>query len=190
MKLQDFSGNVTKYGEQAALELGMFGDGSDGALVFDGSASTVDGALASPRNLNIARTGSSPNYVYTLTRSVFCSALTVGANITLKTAGYKIFCSGLLQVASTGKISYVGNDGGVGSAGDGLAAGEVGGSAAGGAGGAGDPTDPGAGQVGADIQNSMGGAGGAGGGGGSAGERGGTGSATGGAGGADGGGVT
>src|SRR5437762_3992430 len=80
--------------ETSFLETGMFGDGSDGAVTFDGS-STVLGLVPS---------GSA----YTLNRSIFCSAITINSGVTIKTAGYKIFCNGTLLINSTGMITNAG----------------------------------------------------------------------------------
>ena len=58
MRTVDPQGRVVKL-EQSFLETGMFGDGSDGAVIFDGS-STVLGLVLSAS-------------AYTLNRSIFCS---------------------------------------------------------------------------------------------------------------------
>ena len=105
MQLTDIRGNQSTLGRHAALELGLFGDGSDGPLTFDGT--TVNGLLAAPRNLNLSATSS----VYTLTRSIFATDLTVKSGYTINTNGFRIFCTGTLIIESTGVISYAGNDG-------------------------------------------------------------------------------
>src|SRR5437870_292192 len=73
--------------ETSFLETGMFGDGSDGAVTFDGS-STVLGLVPS-------------SSTYTLNRSIFCSAITVNGGVTIRTAGYRIFCTGTLTNSGT-----------------------------------------------------------------------------------------
>lgn len=109
---------------------GNFGDGSDGAITFDGTT-TVLGLVPSAN-------------VYTLTRDIFLSSGTVAAGVTIKEAGFRIYCSGTLTNALTGKIQNNGNAGGASSAGTGGAAGAATGTgsaggigAAGGAGGSG-----------------------------------------------------
>ncbi len=171
-----------------------FGDGSDGAAVFDGSATPAGSS----------KSGSD----YTLTRDVYYTDMTVATGCTVNPAGYRIFGTGTLTENGTGKIFRNGNDGtaggdaagsGFGSAGAGgaaLADGYLKGSAAGqngkngtGGAGAGSNGGPGnAGDGGASTTNSIGAngiAGRAGGDGGTApGKSGGTGGGGGGAGGA------
>src|ERR1051326_3925254 len=82
MRFRDISGREI-LASQAALDIGMFGDGTDLSPNFDGT-NTFGFASKSGNN-------------YTLTRSIFCQDLTVAtASIPLKTAGYKIFCTGTL----------------------------------------------------------------------------------------------
>src|SRR5437660_9368151 len=81
MKFRDISGNEILT-SQAALDVGMFGDGSDGTVTFDGT-STVLGLVPSSNT-------------YTLNRSIFCSGITINSGVTIKTAGYKVFCTGAL----------------------------------------------------------------------------------------------
>src|SRR5207249_2424629 len=125
MRTVDTQCRVVQLGK-TFLETGMFGDGSDGAVTFDGS-STVLGLVPS-------------SSTYTLNRSIFCSAITINSGVTIKTAGYKIFCTATLLVNSTGIITNAGANasnasGSSGSSGAAaVAAGELGGSAAGGAG--------------------------------------------------------
>lgn len=95
----------------------LFGDGSDGAAVFDG-VNPVTGA-----------SGTGP---YTLTRDVFYTDATVTAGVAIITAGWKMFCSGTLTNAGT-----IHNDGGAASgttAGTAAPGGLYGGGTAGGAG--------------------------------------------------------
>lgn len=60
----------------------IFGDGSDGALVYDGAATIL--GMAPSAN------------VYTLTRDIYASSLTLNSGISIKTAGFRIYCSGAL----------------------------------------------------------------------------------------------
>lgn len=118
----------------------IYGDGSDGAATLDGTA-TVSWATKS---------GS----IYTLTRDVFLSGLTVSA-ATLATNGFRVFCTGTLTTASGGAISAdgvaaVNNTGGTASP-----TGTVLGGAAGGAG------NSTSGNAGSNATNSLGGPGGA-----------------------------
>ena len=100
---------------------GIFGDGSDGNLHFDGT-STVFG---------IAPSGSLPNAVYTLTNhEIFAQDLTVDSGVTLQIAATtnwpRIFVNGTLTL--NGKISadgQTGAAGGGGSAGNLIGAGVV-----------------------------------------------------------------
>lgn len=69
----------------------IYGDGSDGAAAFDG---TNTFAFAST-------TGAAPNLVYTLTRDIYVTSLTVSSGKTLITGSYRIFCTGTLTNAGT-----------------------------------------------------------------------------------------
>ncbi len=89
----------------------ILGDGSDGALSTSGNV--------------------------TLTRNMFYSSLTVNSGHTIFTAGFKIFCTGTVNVAAGGFIDRSGNAGSGVTAGAALASAILGGSAAGGAGGGG-----------------------------------------------------
>src|SRR5436309_6974470 len=119
MKYRDTAGNEILVA-QAALDIGLFGDGSDGSPIFDLGNTFAFASLS----------GSD----YTLTRSIFCKDMTVGSGKRVKTAGYKIFCTGTLLINSTGIITNEGNSGSVGTAGPALVAVELGGSGAGGSG--------------------------------------------------------
>ncbi|HEY9172184.1 MAG TPA: hypothetical protein VI136_07870, partial [Verrucomicrobiae bacterium] len=118
MKIVDTQGRVVRL-EESFLETGMFGDGSDGSPNFDGT--------------NTFSFASKSGNEYTLTRSIFCVDMTVGSGKTVKTAGFKVFCTGTLTNAGT--ITNEGNAGSTGTAGAALAAVELGGSATGGTGG-------------------------------------------------------
>jgi hypothetical protein len=71
----------------------IFGSGADGALVFNGS-STIIGIAPSSN-------------IYTLTRDVHATDLTINSGVTIKTANFRIFCQGTLSNAGT--ISNLGN---------------------------------------------------------------------------------
>lgn len=73
---------------------GVFGDGSDGSLTFDGTT-TVAGLAPS-------------SGVYTMTRDLHATALTNNSGSTIKTAGFRIFCQGAMSNAGT--ISMDGNN--------------------------------------------------------------------------------
>jgi hypothetical protein len=75
--------------------LGVFGDGSDGAPTFNGS-STILGMAPSSN-------------VYTLTRDLFLSGGTINSGVSIRTAGYRIFCSGVLT--HNGTIQWNGSNG-------------------------------------------------------------------------------
>jgi hypothetical protein len=75
---------------------GTFGDGSDGAVVLDGSTTF---------NNFSSLAGST----YTLTRDVFATNLTVNNTVTLKPAGFRIFCNG--GFTNNGTVNCDGNAG-------------------------------------------------------------------------------
>ncbi len=92
------------------------GDGSDGNVTFADDG--VDHAGSS-------HTGSAGSYVYSLTRDIFCGNLTINATVTLKPAGFRVFCAGTFT--NNGTLSAVGGLGGDGSAGSGGTGGARGG---------------------------------------------------------------
>lgn len=95
------------------LSAGLFGNGSDGAGVADGS-----GTLA----------GLSPSSsIYTLTRDVYFTDLTISTGVTIKANGYQIFVSGTLTINGTGTIQNNGGDGSAGVTGSGSSGGAGGG---------------------------------------------------------------
>lgn len=97
----------------------IFGNGSDGALVFNGS-STVAGMVPSSN-------------VYTMTRDIYATDITINNGVTLKPANFRIFCRGTLSNAGT--ISAIGNAGAAaGTAGGSMGSGTLVGGRAGGAG--------------------------------------------------------
>lgn len=152
MKIIDTLGRKVDL-QVGSLVPGMFGDGTDGIVNFDGS--TVLGLTPS-------------GGIYTLNRPIFCSDMTVASGKVVNTAGYKIFCSRTLT--NNGVIQNVGNPassggatGAAGSGGTAVATADVGGDVAGGAGGAGGTTTGSPGNAPAGLYNAAGGAGGAGG---------------------------
>jgi len=66
MKFRDLAGREILVA-QAGLDIGMFGDGSDGAVTFDGTT-TVLGLVPS-------------SMIYTLNRSIFCGTITINARL-------------------------------------------------------------------------------------------------------------
>src|SRR6185312_13179359 len=73
---------------------GVFGNGSDGAVVLNGST-TFNGF------------SSLAGSTYTLTRDVMATNLTVNNGVTLKTAHFRIFCQGTFT--NNGTVSNVGS---------------------------------------------------------------------------------
>lgn len=116
----------------------FMGDGSDGALNFDGSATVLGLAPASS--------------VYTMTRDIFATTITIGSAVTIKLNGYGLFATGTISGTSS-VISAKGNNGAAGGAtgaaagGAATTAGSMPATVAGGGGGNG--TAGGAGSVGA-----------------------------------------
>ena len=83
---------------------GVFGTGTDGAVTLDGTTTyTGFSSLA----------GST----YTLTRDVQASSLTINNGVTLKTANYRVFCTG--TITNNGTISNAGSAASGGSGGTG-----------------------------------------------------------------------
>jgi hypothetical protein len=72
----------------------IYGDGSDGSVRFDGTTTILGMAPSSS--------------VYTLTRDITCSGITVSSGVTIKTANYRIFCTGTLT--DSGAIQANGNN--------------------------------------------------------------------------------
>lgn len=121
-----------------------FGDGSDGAIIFDGTTTVLGLVPASG--------------VYTMNRDIFATNLSVSGSTTiLFTANFRIFCTGVLATILGGKIS---NDGPAAAgqvAGTATTSGSLFGGSSGGIGGAG---GSGAGANGTSLTNALGGAGG------------------------------
>lgn len=122
----------------------LFGSGADGAVTLDG---TVAPSWAS-------KAGS----VYTLTRDVQLTSLTVNSGVTLRTANFRVFCQGTLSGAGT--IDNSGSLASGSSAGTNAASGSLTAGRAGGAGGTGVSGPGGAG--GNSAAGTAGGAGGTG----------------------------
>lgn len=68
------------------------GDSSDGSVTLDGTTAFNDFSTLS-------------GGVYTLTRSVYFSNLTVNAGVTLWSPGYRVFVRNTLQIAATGAVT-------------------------------------------------------------------------------------
>lgn len=95
---------------RAATRANLFGDGSDGNVIFDGTTDLTDFS---------SRSGT----VYSLTRDLFANNLTINTGVTLKPAGFRIFASA--DLTNNGTIHSNGGDGGNG----GNASGDTGGTA-------------------------------------------------------------
>lgn len=146
----------------------LWGDGSYGAY-------TLDGSVAAPAWATKSGTE------YTLTEDVFLNSLVLTSTCSIRTAGYRIFVNGTLNIGASAKIHANGRNGSGNTAGGSSGAGSL---AFGGGGGTGGTTGSQNGQAGSNVTlglGSGGGAGGAGtaiGGGGSAGTGGSSGSVT------------
>lgn len=127
----------------------LFGDGSDGALAYDGAATVL--GVAPVAN------------VYTLTRDIMASAITISSGVTIKTGGFIVYCTGTLTF--TDATSVIQMDGAAASGSSGAAANGAAGSwqANNGAGAAGRTGTSGPGSNAAASSNAVGGAGGNGG---------------------------
>lgn len=97
---------------------GNYGDGSDGALHFDGSSTITLGA-----NNDGATLVPSAN-VYTLVRDLYATTLVIDSGVTVKGAGFFIFAS--VSANGPGTFSCDGNNGGNGSTTTGVAGGNTG----------------------------------------------------------------
>lgn len=90
---------------------GMAGDGSDGKLVFDGTTTIL--GMAPVAN------------IYTLTRDIFASDMTINAGVSILSNNFRIFCTGTLLM-----FGAIGNSGTAGGAASGATPGTAGGSRA------------------------------------------------------------
>jgi hypothetical protein len=135
-------------GAASGAIIALCGDASDGALVFDGTT-TIAGLVPAAT-------------VYTLTRDLFASTLTVNSGVTIITAGFRLFAT--TSVTNGGTLSCNGGAGAaIGTAGAGVVPGNYAfGQGPGGAGNTGAGTGPSFGSA-ASMLSSSGGAGGAGG---------------------------
>src|SRR5262245_22675870 len=94
---------IVSFGDFPQLTTAVFGSGPDGSATLDG---TNTYAWAN-------KVGSGNGASYTLLRNVYLSSLTVGTgsnSITLKTNGFKVYCSGTVTITK-GSISCDGNAG-------------------------------------------------------------------------------
>lgn len=102
------TGGVASFGTIAATDIvhdGLFGNGSDGAITFDGLANPVAGATLS---------GST----YTLTRDIQATSITINGSVIVKPANFRIFAQGTLT--NNGTISYTGANASAGAPGAGI----------------------------------------------------------------------
>jgi hypothetical protein len=103
---------------------GWYGDGSDGAVTFNGSST-----VTLPNGNTIVPSSN----VYTLPRDISCTSITINVGVTVVTAGFRILCQGTLS--NSGTISWNGNNASGQTAGAALASGLLGGGGAGAQGG-------------------------------------------------------
>ena len=69
-----------------------YGTGMDGSVTLDGTTTILSMAPSSS--------------VYTMTRDIYCYNLTINANVTLKTAGYRLFVKNLLTLGASSVIGF------------------------------------------------------------------------------------
>lgn len=74
----------------ATITSPYYGTGTDGVLTFDGVAAVTSSAFTTAMTLTPA------SNVYTLTRDIYASSITISSGVTVYTAGYRIFCTGTL----------------------------------------------------------------------------------------------
>lgn len=130
------------------IAAGLHGDGSDGAVLLDGTTT----ASATAAGITRAST------VYNLTRDIYCTTLTLTGGAFIIPNGYRIFVSVALVVNVNFTIVANEHDASAGTGGGAIAAAYLAGSAGGGNGAAGTT-----GAAGANVTAALGGAGGAGG---------------------------
>lgn len=82
--------------EEGTFSLNTFGDGSDGAAVLDGTNTYAF----------LSKAGS----IYTMTRDIYCTDLTINSGSFLKPSGFRIFVKGTFS--GSGTIQYNGSNGG------------------------------------------------------------------------------
>jgi hypothetical protein len=103
----------------SGFHAGIYGDGSDGAITLDGSTAVGFATLASS--------------VYTLSRDVFATSLTINSGVTLKSNSYRVFAT--TSITNIGNINVDGNAGSAtGTGGANVSAGTLGAQVVGGAG--------------------------------------------------------
>jgi len=69
-----------------------YGTGMDGSVTLDGTTTILSMAPSSS--------------VYTMTRDIYCYNLTINANVTLRTAGYRLFVKNLLTLGASSVIGF------------------------------------------------------------------------------------
>lgn len=137
--------NWVCFGAPRRARTDWFGDGSDGALAFDGTSAVTGCSLAAT--------------VYTLTRDLYASSITLSGTVTrIKTANFRIFINGTLAANVDCIISADGTAASGGTGGTGLASQTLQGSQAGG-----DAVPLGTGTAGQGSARALGGSGGDGG---------------------------
>ena len=102
------------------LQSQYLGDGSDGAATFDGT--TTYSAFSTT-------TGAAPNLVYTLTRNIYLTNLTISSGKTINPANFIIYVNG--TASGTGTLQTNGGNGGNGGNGVGSSSGGTGGTGGG-----------------------------------------------------------
>ena len=106
---------------QIMPQLGLFGTGNDGSLIFDGTT-TIIGLVPSSNT-------------YILTRDIHATSITINNGVTVKTANNRIFCRG--TITNNGTLANNGNSASGSTAGAVNVSSSFGGGRAGGAGGTG-----------------------------------------------------
>lgn len=109
--------SVSAYIPSATFMYG--GDGTDGAVTFDGT--TLYATLATT-------SGVAPNLTYTLIKDVYATTVVVSASIVVKTANYAVFAN--VSITNAGSINNNGNAGGNATNANGATAGGAGSGAA------------------------------------------------------------
>ena len=97
--------NLNGFGLLNCYDQGPYGDGSDGALLLNGT-NTYPG---------ISTLGSAPNLVYVLIRDIYASSIDLtGTSAGVLTNGFRIFCTGTFNTgtAATGSPGGAGGTGG------------------------------------------------------------------------------
>ena len=80
----------------AANYAGVFGDGSDGSVTFDGTT-TILGFVPAASS-------------YTMTRDIFCTSITINNGVTVKPNGFRIFVTATGTLTNNGTISCTGGN--------------------------------------------------------------------------------